>query len=240
MQGLLPLAGEKLMHLFVPPVLSPTWVKALKGCTLITPRAGSYFGIKTKTKQQASDSSCLTRATPEAPDVWKYASAAASSTEGEIQTASSTVECYRGRKIAASVNFLKILAFELPGIPQEMWVSSSKPANLVNWYCGNQQRVWLAHKTTGEISCRDSLAMQSVLGHGSSHRHSIEFPCLWGKNYTMPDLNLYYLTQTTSWSHTSQLLFHQLHGTAGTRGHQLHGLLGASPRTGKGARSVLE
>lgn len=82
----------------------------------------------------------------------------------EKQTAFSKAECWGvgGGRITTSVNFLKILAFELPGIPQEMWVSSSKPASLVNWYCRNQQRVWLAHKTTGEINCRDSLAMGSA------------------------------------------------------------------------------
>lgn len=56
------------------------------------------------------------------------------------------------KKITISIDFLKILAFGLPGIPQEVWVSSSKPANLVNWYCRNQQWVWLAHKTTGETN----------------------------------------------------------------------------------------
>lgn len=118
----------------------------------------SYFRIKTKPEQLASESSCVTKTIPDVPDVWKYASAP--STGGETQTAFSKVECWK--KITTSVNFLKILAFELPGIPQEMWVSSSKPANLVNWYCRNQQRVWLAHKTTGEINCRDCLAMRSV------------------------------------------------------------------------------
>lgn len=108
--------------------------------------------------------------------------------------------------IITSVNFLKILAFELPGIPQEVWVSSSKPANLVNWYCRNQQRVWLAHKTTGEINCWDSLAMRSVLGHGSSHGHRTEFPWLWAENYTIPDLNLHYLASTTSWSSRTSCL----------------------------------
>lgn len=101
-----------------------------------------------------------------------------------------------------------------------MWVSSSKPANLVNWYCRNQWRVWLAHKTTGEMHCRGSLAMPSVFMRCSSHRRCVEFPFLRRENNTSPDLNLNCLTSTAHQSCSSGLLFHKLPGIAGTWGHQ--------------------
>lgn len=109
-----------------------------------------------------------------------------------------SLKCNAGKKnkkkITTSIDFLKTLAFGLPGIPQETWVSSSKPANLVNWYCRNQQRVWFASKTTGETNRGGSLAMPPVFVHKSSHRRCTEFPHLRGKNNTSPDLKLNCLT----------------------------------------------
>ena len=148
------------MCLLIPHIHLPTWVRVLKDSSLLTPRTESHSVIKTENKQLASDSSCVTRAIPDAPDVWKHASAAASTMGEETQAAFSKVECWK--KSPLLLIFLKILACELPGIPQEMWISSSKPANLVNWYCRNQQPVWLALKTTGEINCRLSSNAISV------------------------------------------------------------------------------
>lgn len=122
----LPLCGEKLMHLLIPPVHLPTWVRALKDSSLITPRAESYFGLKAKNKQLASDSSCATRAIPEVPDVWKHASAAASSTGGETYTAFSTVEGWKKSPLLSiflrswllsSLGYLRKCGFPHPNQP---------------------------------------------------------------------------------------------------------------------------
>lgn len=148
------------MPLLIPPSFSPTWVKALRDCSLITPRAERYCGIKAKTQQLAGSSNYCNKNNTWCLRAW-VCSCRLRRKRNKQPSLKLNAGGWGGR-ITTSVNFLKILAFELPGIPQEMWVSSSKPASLVNWYCRNQQRVWLAHKTTGEINCRDSLAMGSA------------------------------------------------------------------------------
>lgn len=151
------------MHLLIPSCFSPTWVKALKGCSLITPTAERYCGIKTKIQQLASHSNYYNKSNTRSS--WCLRACVYSCLLHRKRNKQPALKLNAGKKkkkITTSVSFLKILAFELPGIPQEMWVSSSKPVSLVNWYCRNQQRVWLAHKTTGEINCSGSVAMGSA------------------------------------------------------------------------------
>lgn len=152
------------MHLLIPPSFWPTWVKALKDCSLISPRAERYCGIKTKTQQLGSNSNYCNKSNTRS--FWCLRACVCSCLLHRKRNKQPSLKLNAGekkkKKITTSVSFLKILAFELPGIPQEVWVSSSKPVSLVNWYCRNQQRVWLAHKTTGEIKCSGSLAMGSA------------------------------------------------------------------------------